>query len=96
MKDILKDKIQLALLELRVTLDYSNGIAKNEALILAKENMPKGLFNCKMDPVSDAGDSWNIKILWCSTDPFKEEAKKEYPTAIINKKTGNIIWDYLK
>jgi hypothetical protein len=96
LKDVLKDKIESALLDLRLTLDYSNGTTKKEALILAIENMPKGLFNCKMDTVADAGDSWNIKILWCSTDPLREEARKEYPTAIINKKTGTITWDYLK
>ena len=95
LKDILKEKIPLWLLDIRLTLDYSNGVNKNEAAILAKENLPRHLYNCKFASPSDDGDTWSIEIEWCSTDPFDEKAK-ELPTIIIDKRTGEFSWVYKK
>ena len=95
LKDIIREKIPLALTELHLTLDYTNGINRNEAFTMAQESLSKKLFNCGVTPPFDGGDKWKITVLWCRTGPLSERLKDEdIPTIVIDKKSGDIKWEY--
>ena len=95
-RETILEEIPLSLQELKlIPIDYSDGINKVEASILAEEYLVKNLSNtCILTKPFDGGDTWKFAIMKCVKD--EAVAIEEIPPIIVDKKTGKIIWNYRK